>query len=138
MLLPKKVKHRKWHKLKSSGLRRATTKLTLSFGEYGLKAITPAWVTSRQIEAARRAMSRYIKRGGKIWIRIFPDKPITTKGLEVPMGGGKGGVDHYVAIVRAGTIVFEMDGVPEDAARAAMRLAGYKMPFRSRFVTKRG
>jgi large subunit ribosomal protein L16 len=136
MLLPKKVKHRKWHKLKSSGLRPATTKLTLSFGEFGLKALTPAWVTSRQIEAARRAMSRTIKRGGKIWIRIFPDKPVTTKGLEVPMGGGKGSVDHYVAIVRAGTVVFEMDGVPLESAREAMRLAAHKMPFRSRFITK--
>ena len=136
MLIPKKVKHRKWHKLRSSGLRPATTKLTLSFGGYGLKAMTPAWVTSRQIEAARRAMARSIKRGGKIWIRIFPDKPVTTKGLEVPMGGGKGAVDHYVAIVRAGTVVFEMDGVSEETAREAMRLAAYKMPFRSRFVSK--
>ena len=138
MLLPKKVKHRKWHKLRSSGLRPATTKLSLSFGEYGLKAVTAAWVTSRQIEAARRAMSRFIKRGGKIWIRIFPDKPVTMKGLEVPMGGGKGNVDHYVAIVRAGTIVFEMDGVPEATARDAMRLAAFKMPFRSKFITKHG
>jgi large subunit ribosomal protein L16 len=136
MLLPKKVKHRKWHKLRSSGLRPATTKLNLSFGEFGLKAMTAAWVTSRQIEAARRAMSRSIKRGGKIWIRIFPDKPITTKGLEVPMGGGKGAVDHYVAIVRAGTVVFEMDGVTETIAREALRLAAFKMPFRSKFVSK--
>lgn len=136
MLLPKKVKHRKWHKLRSSGLQKATTKLTLAFGAYGLKATTPAWVTSRQIEAARRAMSRSIKRGGKIWIRIFPDKPVTTHGLEMPMGGGKGGVDHYVAIVRPGTITFEMDGVTEDVAREAMRLAAYKMPFRSKFITK--
>ena len=136
MLLPKKVKHRKWHKLRSSGLRPATTKLVLSFGTYGLKALTPAWVTSRQIEAARRAMSRSIKRGGKIWIRIFPDKPVTTKGLEVPMGGGKGAVDHYVAIVRAGTVVFEMDGVTEETAREAMHLAAHKMPFRSRFIAK--
>jgi large subunit ribosomal protein L16 len=138
MLLPKKVKHRKWHKLRSSGLRPATTKLTLSFGEYGLKALTPAWVSSRQIEAARRTMSRSIKRGGKIWIRIFPDKPVTTKGLEVPMGGGKGAVDHYVAIVRAGTMIFEMGGVTEEVAREAMRLASHKMPFRSRFVSKHG
>jgi len=136
MLLPKKVKHRKWHKLRSSGLRTATTKLYLSFGAYGLKSMTPAWVTSRQIEAARRAMSRYIKRGGKIWIRIFPDKPVTAKGLEVPMGGGKGAVDHYVAIVRAGTVVFEMDGVPEETAREAFRLAAHKMPFRSKFIAK--
>ena len=136
MLLPKKVKHRKWHKLKTSGLRTATTKLTLSFGSYGLKSLTPAWVTSRQIEAARRAMSRSIKRGGKIWIRIVPDKPVTTKGLEVPMGGGKGAVDHYVAIVRAGTVVFEMDGVSEEVAREAMHLAAHKMPFRSRFISR--
>ncbi len=136
MLLPKKVKHRKWHKLKTSGLRTATTKLSLSFGAYGLKSLSPAWVTSRQIEAARRAMSRSIKRGGKIWIRIFPDKPVTTHGLEVPMGGGKGGVDHYVAIVRPGTVVFEMDGVTEETAREALRLAAHKMPFRSRFIAK--
>jgi large subunit ribosomal protein L16 len=136
MLIPKKVKHRKWHKLRSSGLQNATTKLSLSFGEFGLKAVTPAWVTSRQIEAARRAMARYTKRGGKIWIRIFPDKPVTMKGLEVPMGGGKGNVDHYVAIVRPGTIVFEMDGVPLEAAKEAMRLAAFKMPFRSKFLTK--
>lgn len=136
MLLPKKVKHRKWHKLRSAGLRTATTKLALSFGGFGLKALTPAWVTSRQIEAARRAMSRSIKRGGKIWIRVFPDKPVTTKGLEVPMGGGKGGVDHYVAVVRPGTVVFEMDGVTEEVAREALRLAAHKMPFRSRFMAK--
>ena len=136
MLIPKKVKHRKWHKLRSSGLQKATTKLSLSFGEFGLKALTPAWVTSRQIEAARRTMSRYIKRGGKIWIRIFPDKPVTTKGLEVPMGGGKGAPDHYVAVVKPGTVMFEMGGVPEKDAKEAIRLAGFKISVKTKFVAK--
>ena len=134
MLMPKRTKFRRHHRGDRSG--HETRGTTVSFGEYALVAMDPAWITSRQIEAARRAMTRYIKRGGKIWIRIFPDKPVTMKGLEVPMGGGKGGVDHYVAIVRPGTVVFEMDGVPTETAREAMRLAAYKMPFRSRFITK--
>src|SRR5258706_15799761 len=116
MLMPKKVKHRKMHKGRGRGKRIATTKTRLAFGAYGLKAVTEAWVTSRQIEAARRAITRSIKRGGKIWIRIFPDKSITTKGAEMPMGKGKGAVDHYVAVVRPGTIMFEMDGVTEAVA----------------------
>lgn len=136
MLMPKKVKHRKWHKLKRSGLRTATTKTRLAFGAYGLKTQTPTWLTSRQIEAARRTMTRAIKRGGKVWIRVFPDKPVTKKGLEVPMGKGKGAVDHYVAITRAGTIIFEMDGVPEETARRAMLLAGHKLPCKVKFVTR--
>jgi large subunit ribosomal protein L16 len=136
MLMPKKVKHRKWHKLRSSGLRKATTKTRLAFGSYGLKCLTPVWLTSRQIEAARRVMARSTKRGGKIWIRVFPDKPVTKKGLEVPMGGGKGAVDHYVAIVRPGTMVFEMDGVSEEMAREAMLKAGHKLPCKVKFITK--
>lgn len=114
----------------------ATTKLNVSFGSYGLKAIGSAWITSRQIEAARRAMTRFIKRGGKIWIRIFPDKPITNHGNESVMGGGKGAVDHYVAIVRPGTVVFEMDGVNEATAKEALMLAAYKLPMKCRFVRK--
>lgn len=141
MLLPAKVKHRKHHKGRGRNRRRgskrlATTKLNVSFGQYGLKAIQGAWVTSRQIEATRRAMTRFIKRGGKVWIRIFPDKPITNHGNESVMGGGKGAVDHYVAVVRAGTVMFEMDGVAEDVAREAMRLASYKLPMKTRFVIK--
>ena len=114
----------------------ATTKLDVSFGSYGLKAIGSAWITSRQIEAARRAMTRFIKRGGKIRIRIFPDKPITNHGNESVMGGGKGAVDHYVAIVRPGTVVFEMDGVNEATAKEALELAAYKLPMKCRFVRK--
>ncbi len=114
----------------------ATTKLNVSFGSFGLKALEGAWITSRQIEAARRAMTRFIKRGGKIWIRIFPDKPITNHGNESVMGGGKGAVDHYVAIVRPGTVMFEMDGVNEQAAKEALLLAAYKLPMKCRFVRK--
>ncbi len=136
MLIPKKVKHRKWHKGRGRGKRVATRKVTLAFGSYGLKAMTEAWITSRQIEAARRAMTRSIKRGGKIWIRIFPDKPVTTKGSEMPMGKGKGAVDHYVAVVRPGTVMFEIDGVTEALAREAMSLAAYKLPCRTKVVNR--
>ncbi|MBI2551043.1 50S ribosomal protein L16 [Candidatus Uhrbacteria bacterium] len=135
MLIPKKVKHRKWQKGRASGKRLATQKTTLAFGSYGLKATSEAWVTSRQIEAARRAMTRAIKRGGKVWIRIFPDKPITTKGAEMPMGKGKGAVDHYVAVVRPGTVLFEMGGVPAELAKEAMRLASRKLPLRTKLMT---
>lgn len=124
------------HKGRARGKRIATDKIAVSFGSYGLKALDTAWVTSRQIEACRRAMTRHLKRGGKIWIRIFPDKAITAKGNETPMGGGKGGVDHYVAVVRPGTVIFEMDGVDETTAREALRLAAYKLPVPTRFVTK--
>ena len=138
MLLPKKVKHRKWHKGRGRGRRIATTKTTLSFGSFGLKALTGSWVTGRQLEAARRSMTHFIKRGGKIWIRVFPDHPVTKKGNEIPMGGGKGAVDHYIADVRPGTIMFEIDGVDKVAAQEAMRLAGHKLPVRSRFVEEEG
>lgn len=134
MLLPKKVKHRKWHRGRVRG--RATDKLNVAFGRYGLKALEARWVTARQIEAARRAMTRFVQRGGKIWIRVFPDKPVTFKGNEIRMGGGKGSVDHYVAIVKPGTVMFEMDGVKEDVARQAMRLAAYKLPVKSRFILR--
>lgn len=137
MLMPKKVKHRKWQKGRALGKNRQATRGTeLSFGAYGLKAMTDSWITARQIEAARRAMTRYVQRGGKIWIRIFPDKPITKKGIEVPMGGGKGGVDHYVMPVRPGRILFEMDGVTREAAMEAMRLAGHKLPVRTKFISR--
>ncbi len=134
MLIPKKVKHRKWHKGRARNKRVATTKTTVAFGSIGLKATTGAWVTSRQIEAARRAMTRAIKRGGKIWIRIFPDKPITTKGSEMPMGKGKGAVDHYVAVVRPGTVMFEMGGISDDLARRALELAGHKLPMKTKVI----
>jgi len=114
----------------------ATTKLNVSFGSYGLKALEGSWITSRQIEATRRAMTRFVKRGGKIWIRIFPDKPITNHGNESVMGGGKGAVDYFVAVVRPGTVMFEMDGVDEKTAREAMRLAAYKLPMKCLFVKK--
>jgi len=136
MLIPKKVKHRKWHKGRARNVRRATDKLELAFGAYGLKALTPAWVSARQIEACRRVLTRYTKRSGKIWIRIFPDKPITKKGNELPMGSGKGAVEHYVAPVKAGTIIFEMDGITEVQAKQALQLAGYKLPCRTRFLSK--
>ena len=124
------------HKNTKKSYQVAQTKIALAFGSYGLKAMTDGWVTSRQIEAARRAMMHYLKRGGKVWIRIFPDKPVTTKGAEVPMGGGKGAVDHYVAVVRPGTIMFEIDGVTKVIAEEALRLARHKLPLRSRFVSK--
>lgn len=135
MLAPKKVKHRKWQRTdKIKG--KAARKVDISFGSFGLKAQTAGWVSSRQIEAARRTMTRYIQRGGKIWIRIFPDKPMTKKGSEVPMGKGKGTVDHYVAVVKPGMIIFEMDGVPEKMAKEAMELAAYKLPVKCKFITK--
>ncbi len=136
MLIPKKVKHRKWHKGRGRGKRIATRKTRLDFGTIGLKATTEAWVTSRQIEAARRAMTRAVKRGGKIWIRIFPDKPVTAKGSEMPMGKGKGAVDHYVCVVRPGTVLFEMAGVEEELARKALTLAAHKLPVKWKIVTK--
>jgi large subunit ribosomal protein L16 len=134
MLTPKKVKHRKWHKGRGRNIRIATDKVELAFGSYGLKAVTPAWMTSQQIEAARRVLTRYIKRGGKIWIRIFPDKPITKKGNETPMGAGKGAVDHYVAVVRAGTVLFEMDGIPFAEAKKALESAAYKLATVCKFI----
>ncbi len=134
LMNPRKVKHRKWHRGHISG--NATRKVDVSYGEFGLKALEPAWVSARQIEAARRAMTRFVQRGGKIWIRIFPDKPITLKGSEIRQGGGKGPVDHYVVVVKPGTVIFEMDGVKEAVAKEAMRLAAHKLPIKTRFVHK--
>jgi len=108
----------------------------LAFGSFGMKAMGTCWLTARQIEAARRAMTRYVQRGGKIWLRVFPDKPVTKKGAEVPMGGGKGDVDHYVMIVKPGRILFEMDGVTAEIAKEAMRLAAHKLPIKIKFIAK--
>lgn len=136
MLMPKKVKHRKWHKGRKRGQGVSSSRRELTYGSYGLKALSHAWVTARQIEAARRALTHYLKRGGKIWIRVFPDKPVTKKGAEVPMGGGKGAPDHFVVVVKPGMIIFEMEGVALDKAKEAMRLASFKLPFKSKFINK--
>lgn len=132
--MPKKTKYRKSHKGKRGG--KATRLVKISFGKYALKTLESHWVTSRQIEAARRVMTRFTKRGGKIWIRIFPDKPVTKKGGEIPMGMGKGALDHYVAVVKPGMIMFEMDGVEEEVAKEAMQLAAFKLPVKCKFITK--
>ena len=133
--MPKKVKHRKIHR--GGAIRGVATKgNVVSFGSFGLKAMTSGLISARQIEAARRAMTRYIKRGGKIWIRIFPDKPMTKKGDETPMGKGKGSVDHFVAKTKQGRVLFEMDGVTEELAREAMRLASHKLNVKTKFVVK--
>lgn len=134
MLQPKRTKFRKQHKGRLRGL--ALRGAKVSFGEYGLKATTRGRVTARQIEAARRAMTRYIKRGGRIWIRIFPDKPISKKPLEVRMGKGKGNPEYWVALVKPGAVMYEMEGVPENIAREAMRLAAAKLPVRTTFVAR--
>jgi len=136
MLFPRKVKHRKWQKGRRRGRGKASRGYSLAFGAYGLKAQESCWLTARQIEAARRTMTRYVQRGGKIWIRVFPDKPITKKGVEVPMGGGKGSVDHYVVPILPGRIIFEMDGVPQEMAAEAMRRASYKLPIKTKFVVR--
>ena len=134
MLQPKKTKYRKSMKNPQTG--NATRGTNIDFGKYAIKALEPAWISSRQIEAARRAMTRYIKRGGKIWIRIFPDKPVTKKPNEVRMGSGKGNLDHFVAVVKPGRILFEMDGVPQDIAKEALRLARHKLPIKTKFIVK--
>ncbi len=134
--MPKKVKHRKSFKGRRRNKGVATRGTTIAFGTYAIKSLGHAWVTSRQIESARRAMTRFIARGGKIWIRVFPDKPVTKKGAEVPMGSGKGAVDHYVTIVKPGTVLFEMAGVEKDVARRAMELAAYKLPIKTKFLAK--
>ena len=136
MLLPKKVKHRKWHKPRRRNRGVATRTTTVAFGSFGLVALDHCWITSRQIEAARRVLTRYVRRGGQIWIRIFPDRPMTKKGAEVPMGGGKGAPDHYVTTVKPGTVLFEMEGVTEESAREALLLSGYKLPTKVKFIKK--
>ncbi len=136
MLIPKKVKHRKWHKGRSRSRTTETRGLELSFGSFGLQALEPVWINSRQIEAARKSITHFTKRGGKIWIRVFPDKPVTKMPPEVTLGGGKGNVDHYVFPVKPGRMLFEIDGVKEDIAREALRRAGHKLPVKTRVVTK--
>ena len=136
MLMPKKVKYRKQQKGKRRG--KAWRGSSLSFGEYGLKVMECGYITDRQIEASRIAMTRFIKRGGKIWLRLFPDKPITKKPAEVRMGSGKGALDHWVAVVRPGKILFEMEGVAPDVAAEAMRLASHKLPLKTKFVQRPG
>ncbi len=134
MLAPKRAKYRKQFRNKRSGL--ATRGNSLAFGSHGLKSEIGAWITARQIEAARRAMTHYTKRGGRIWIRIFPDKPVTKKPAETRMGSGKGDVDHFVAVVKPGTVLFEMGAVEDKVAREAMRLAAHKLPIKTRLVTR--
>lgn len=135
MLMPKKVKYRKQQKGRVKGVRDKGSHL--SFGDYGLQALVPGWVSARQIEAARIAMTRHVKRGGKIWIRVFPDKPITKKPAETRMGKGKGNVEGWVAVVRPAKILYEMEGVDESIAREAFRLAAHKLPIKTRFVSRR-
>ncbi len=134
MLQPKRVKYRKTHKGNRKGT--AQSGNTVAFGDFALQALEPAWITDRQIEAARRAMTRYIRRGGNVWIRIFPDKSVTKKPAETRMGGGKGATDHWVAVVRPGRILFELSGVTEDIAKEAMRLASHKLPIDVKFVLR--
>ena len=134
MLMPKRVKYRRVHRGRLTGKAYRGNKITN--GQYGLVATEPAWITSNQIEAARIAMTRYIKRGGKVWIKIFPDKPITEKPAETRMGSGKGSVEYWVAVVKPGRIMFEMEGVDEAVAREAMRLAGHKLPIKTKFIVK--
>ena len=136
MLLPSKVKFRKSHKGRRRNTGVSTRRTTVDFGSMGIKAMEYGWVSSRQIEAARRAIVHYIKKGGKLWIRIFPDKSVTAHGNENTMGGGKGAVDHYVAVVRPGTVLFELDGVTDDIAKEAMRRAGHKLPVLTKLVKK--
>lgn len=134
MLVPKRVKYRKQQRGRMTGM--ATRGETINFGEFALQALEPAWITQRQIEAARRAIVRYIKRRGRLWIRIFPDKPVTAKPAETRMGSGKGSVDHYVCVVKPGRVLFEMSGIEPDIAKEALRLAGYKMPIKTKFITR--
>lgn len=134
MLMPKKVKHRKQMRGRMTGV--ANRGSEISFGEYGLKTLEPAWITDRQIEAARIAMTRHIKRGGKVWIRMFPDKPVTKKPAETRMGKGKGAPEYWVAVIKPGRILYEIEGVDEATAREAMRLAAAKLPIRTKFVRR--
>ena len=135
MLMPKKVKHRRVMRGRRAG--NATRGASVSFGQFGLKALDAGWITSRQIEAARVAMTRYIKRGGKVWIRIFPDKPITKKPAETRIGKGKGSPEYWVAVVKPGRVMFELAGVSEEIAKEAMRLASHKLPIKTKFVTRK-
>jgi len=133
-LMPRKVKHRKWHKSPSKGVESRGTKI--AFGSFALMGLETRWLAARQIEAARRAIIRYFKKGGKLWLRIFPDKPITRKGVEVPMGGGKGSVDHYAFSMKPGRIIFEIDGLKEDMAREALQRAADKIPLKTKIISR--
>jgi len=135
--MPKKVKHRKWHKGRGRNRASVETRATeVNFGSYGLKAMETKWLTARQLEAARRFIIRYMKKGGKLWIRVFPDKPVTAKGSEVGMGSGKGAVDHYVYPIKPGRMIFELDGLKEDISKEALEEAGRKLPIKTKFVKK--
>ena len=134
MLMPSRLKHRKHQRGRNRGTAQRGT--TVAFGEYGLQAIEPVWLDSRQIEAARRVITRYVRRGGKVWIRVFPDKPVTKKPAETRMGKGKGAPDHYVAVIQPGHVIFELAGVPLEMAQEAMRLASYKLPVKTRFLVR--
>ncbi|HEY9636111.1 MAG TPA: 50S ribosomal protein L16 [Coleofasciculaceae cyanobacterium] len=136
MLSPRRTKFRKQQRGRMTGV--ATRGSNLNFGDFGLQAIEPSWITARQIEAGRRAMTRYIRRGGKIWIRIFPDKPVTQRAAETRMGSGKGSPEFWVAVVKPGRILFEISGVTEEVAREAMRLASNKLPIKTKFITRQG
>ena len=136
MLMPRKVRHRKTQRGRMTGLAKGGTRVT--FGDYGIQALEPGWITNRQIEAARIAMTRYIKRGGKVWINIFPDKPITHKPAETRMGSGKGNPEGWVAVVKPGRVMFELSGVPEPLAREAISRAAHKLPIRSKFIVRTG
>lgn len=136
MLIPKKVKHRKWQKGRSRKRAVETRGIELSYGQYGLKATESAWINSRQIEAARKTVTGFLKRSGRLWIRVFPDKPITQQAPEKTLGGGKGSVDHYVFPVRPGRIIFEIDDVDASVAKEALRLASHKLPFKSKIIMK--
>lgn len=134
MLLPKRVKYRKQHRGRMTG--KATRGNFVAYGDYGIVATEPCWITSNQIEASRIAINRYVKRGGQVWIKIFPDKPVTAKPAETRMGSGKGSPDHWVAVVKPGRVLFEIAGVTEEIAREAMRLAGHKLPCKTKFIAK--
>jgi large subunit ribosomal protein L16 len=134
MLMPSRLKHRKTMRGRNRGTAQRGTEV--SFGEFGLQAIEPVWLDSRQIEAARRVITRYVRRGGKVWIRVFPDKPVTKKPAETRMGKGKGAPDHYVAVIKPGHVIFELAGVPQEMAQEAMRLASYKLPMKTRFLVR--
>ena len=134
MLMPRKVRHRKQQRGRMKGVAKGGT--NVSYGDYGIQALEPGWITARQIEAARIAMTRHIKRGGKVWINVFPDKPVTQKPAETRMGSGKGNPEKWVAVVRPGRVLFELSGVGEDVAREAMRLAIHKLPFKARFIKR--
>ena len=134
MLSPKRMKFRRYHRIKSGGIASSSNKI--SFGEFGIQAITSSWVTSRQIEAGRRAITRYVKRGGKLWIRIFPEKPITFRAQETRMGSGKGSPELWISVVKCGHVLYEICGVSESIARGAMRIASYKLPVKTKFIKK--